>query len=87
MAKKDFTQNITSGIDALLQPTTQSNSKEKQPKKKVGGEEKKFVNYNYVIDRNTYKTLKIQSAIEERPIIDILQDALNLYFSHNNAIK
>ncbi|MDO5666179.1 MAG: hypothetical protein Q4G63_13135 [Bacteroidia bacterium] len=87
MAKKDFTQNITSGIDALLQPTTPSNRNDKQPQKKVATEEKKFVNYNYVIDRNTYKTLKIQSAIEERPIIEILQDALNLYFSNNKVNK
>ena len=71
MAKKNFKQDISSGIDSLLQATQ---------KETAAPQKREFVKYNYVIERNTHKALKIQSALEERPIIDILGDALNMYF-------
>ena len=76
MGKKNFKSNITEGIDNLIKSTTI----EKPAKKE------EFVRYNYVIEKETYKKLKFLSIEEERPIINILQDALKLYFD-NTANK
>lgn len=69
MAKKDFKTNISSGIDVLLNA----------PQKKETTE-KEYVKYNYVIEKNFHKTLKLQSALQGRPIVEMLNEALRLYF-------
>lgn len=73
MAKKNFKDNMTTGIETLLKSTIEETPVEKK-------EEKEFVKYNYILEKNMHKKLKLQSVIEERPIVDILHEALTMYF-------